>query len=74
MKRVGIAMGEEDSEGSEPIEEHMLLRRTGLLDDQDAVESVKSGMRQFSSGSKPRKLTVSDIPKEHKHRLAAQHC
>ena len=42
QKRVGIAMGEEDSESGEPMEEHMLLRRTGLLDDQDAVETVKS--------------------------------
>merc|ERR1711892_1326505 len=69
-------MGEEDSESSQPMEEHKLLRRTGLQEDQDAVESVKSGMRQFSSGSKrkavnkPRKINISDIPMEHRLREA----
>jgi len=76
LKRVGLAMGEEDSESSQPMEEHKLLRRTGLQEDQDAVESVKSGMRQFSSGSKrkavnkPRKINISDIPMEHRLREA----
>merc|ERR1711970_742649 len=49
-------MGEEDSESGEPIEEHMLLRRTGLLEDQDAVETV----------NKPRNMNVADIPMEHR--------
>ena len=42
LKRVGLAMGEEDSEDSQPMEQHKLLRRTGLQEDQDAVETVKS--------------------------------
>merc|ERR1719483_1070242 len=50
LKRVGLAMGEEDSESSQPMGEHKLLRRTGLQEDQDAVESVKSGMKQSADG------------------------
>ena len=39
MKRIGLAMGEEEVE--EPLEEHKLLRRVGLgPEDQDAVESM----------------------------------
>merc|ERR1711971_42656 len=54
MKRIGLAMGEEE-EVEEPLEEHKLLRRVGLgPEDQDAVESMLNpeGLRQFSSGSK----------------------
>ena len=40
MKRIGLAMGEEE-EVEEPLEEHKLLRRVGLgPEDQDAVEST----------------------------------
>ena len=40
MKRIGLAMGEEE-EVEEPLEEHKLLRRVGLgPEDQDAVESM----------------------------------
>ena len=42
MKRIGLAMGEEE-EVEEPLEEHKLLRRVGLgPEDQDAVESMLS--------------------------------
>ena len=40
IKRIGLAMGEEE-EVEEPLEEHKLLRRVGLgPEDQDAVESM----------------------------------
>ena len=68
LKRVGIAMGEEDSDESEPIEEHTFLRRTGLLDDQEAVESNKS-VRKLSIDQIAQSALnlIANMPDETKH-------
>merc|ERR1712224_913365 len=68
-KRVGIALGEGESEVSEPLEQHKLLRRVGVLQDQEAVESQEANIRQFSSGEArmaSAKVDLSTYPKEHR--------